>query len=128
MIPESREALVCEIMGALVPMTAALLIKMPTLELQAASAKAASTEVMSVMSVGMARTSVSGVSAVMTALVSRRGCERRPSRTMRAAPARAKYFAVSAPMPVPPPVITMTFPLADNSGRVGSIEGYGALW
>lgn len=27
-------------------------------------------------------------------------------------------------MPVPPPVITMVFPLAESSGRVEDIDGY----
>src|ERR1700760_3643962 len=60
----------------------------------------------------------------MKALLSRRGCSRRPKRAMRDAPASAKERAVSAPMPVPPPVTATVLPLAESSGRVGDMDGY----
>jgi hypothetical protein len=42
---------------------------------------------------------------------------------MRLAPAWAKECAVAAPIPVPPPVMSIVLPLAEISGRVGDRVG-----
>jgi hypothetical protein len=116
MTPESRETFVCELMGALVPIRAAFLISILILELQALFAKAASTEVILVVSAEMLSTSVDRLSALIIALVSRRGCLRRLSIAMRDIPALAKYFVNSALIPVPPSITTTTLPLTDSLG------------
>ena len=43
---------------------------------------------------------------------------------MRDAPAAAKDRAVSAPMPLPPPVMITVLPLAESSGRLGEMDSY----
>lgn len=84
---------------------------------------AASTWVLSVTSVEAMKTSIPGNLSSIEALVSRRGCSRRPRRAIRDAPATAKDLAVSAPIPVPPPVIRMALPFAESSGRLGEMDG-----
>lgn len=42
-------------------------------------------------------------------------------------PAAEKAFAMPAPMPVPPPVITTVLPCTESSGREGEMAGYGLL-
>ena len=86
--------------------------------------KAVKTESRAVMSTEAMKTSQCGEICRIAAFVVLRGAIRRPRRAIRDAPAFAKERAVSAPMPVPPPVIRMVFPLAEREGRVGEIEGY----
>jgi len=52
-----------------------------------------------------------------------KGSSRRPTIPMDDAPARAKDFAIAAPIPVPPPVITTVFPAAERAGFVGEMAG-----
>lgn len=47
----------------------------------------------------------------------------RPRRAMVVAPAMAKLFEISRPMPVAPPLMRMVLPAADRMGRVGSMAG-----
>jgi hypothetical protein len=56
--------------------------------------------------------------------VLRRGWALRPKTAIRVAPACAKYRAVSAPMPVPPPVMSTILSLTESSGRIGDSVGY----
>jgi hypothetical protein len=44
------------------------------------------------------------------------------------APALAKDKAIDAPIPVPPPLITTTFPLAESSGHVWKMDGVGEVF
>jgi len=52
-----------------------------------------------------------------------KGSSRRPMIPMDDAPARAKDFAIEAPIPVPPPVITTVLPAAERAGFMGEIAG-----
>lgn len=51
-----------------------------------------------------------------------------PKRKMEAAPAAAKAFAVSRPIPDPAPVKTTCLPRRDSSGLEGLMAGYVALY
>ena len=86
--------------------------------------KAASTSFFLVTSVEATNTSVLGNLCSTEALVSSRGFLRRPSSAIRDAPASAKYRAVSAPIPLPPPVTSTVLPLTDSSGRDGDRDAY----
>jgi hypothetical protein len=61
-------------------------------------------------------------------LVWRRLASVRPRRAMLDAPDWAKAFAISEPMPEPPPVMTMFLPADERAGREGLIAAYALMW
>ena len=89
--------------------------------------KASSTCLAFVMSVGTAKTSVPGNSSSMACLVARRFFSVRLIIAILVLPPAAKAFAMLAPMPLPPPVITTVLCLTESSGRDGDIAGYDLL-
>lgn len=52
----------------------------------------------------------------------------RPIMAILVAPEVAKAWVMRGPIPEPPPVMRITFPAADNSGREGEMAGYVDVW
>ncbi len=91
-------------------------------------AKAASMAGLSVMEAMRVRTLMPGkeVRRELAVLMSVEGV--RPRRATEVLPEVAKAWARRGPSPDPPPVMRITLPEVDSSGRVGEMEGYVVVW
>ena len=85
--------------------------------------KALCTAALSRMSATKVRTLTPGCLASTSFLVLRREVSVRPRMAILVAPETAKACAMRGPTPDPPPVMRMTLPAVESSGREGSISG-----